>query len=229
MTLDFKDEIIGGDGYRYYKMQTQDGTTLQEKVRLVPNYTPEQEGDRWGAQYASDVFFKSEGGDILGPLSVNGKDVLTTDGGSISGNLNVVGTLSQNGQQVATRNRASLSLVPYLTPDIVPLEGQTSMTQIFANGYERHMVFWVTRISGGIGEASLINVFQTALPAAYRPNVPYASFPGSLSNSYHQHVFTGRMDIGASGSGAVLTPGGGQWGTTGDFNTEFTYYSNTWI
>lgn len=46
---DYKDEIVGGDGYRWYSLVDKNGVVIQQKVRLVKNYTPEQEGTIFGA------------------------------------------------------------------------------------------------------------------------------------------------------------------------------------
>lgn len=45
----FVDEIVGGDGYRWYSLLNENGDVVQEKVRLVKNYTPERAGSTIGA------------------------------------------------------------------------------------------------------------------------------------------------------------------------------------
>jgi hypothetical protein len=45
----FVDEIIGGDGYRWYSLVDENGQVVEQKVRLVKNYTPVQEGSKIGA------------------------------------------------------------------------------------------------------------------------------------------------------------------------------------
>ena len=45
----FVDEIVGGDGYRWYSFINESGEIVQEKVRLVKNYTPERAGSTIGA------------------------------------------------------------------------------------------------------------------------------------------------------------------------------------
>lgn len=77
--INFVDEIVGGDGVRRYNLIKKDGTVIENDVEIKKAYTPTQEGSKYGAAHASDTLFKKEGGDILGTLSIKGKDVLTND------------------------------------------------------------------------------------------------------------------------------------------------------
>lgn len=46
---DYKDEIVGGDGYKWFSIVDEAGNVIYPKVRSVKNYTPEQEGTSFGA------------------------------------------------------------------------------------------------------------------------------------------------------------------------------------
>lgn len=64
----FVDEIVGGDGYRWYSLLNENGDVVQEKVRLVKNYTPERAGSTIGAAELNQKVDLTQLFDLIYPI-----------------------------------------------------------------------------------------------------------------------------------------------------------------
>jgi hypothetical protein len=64
----FVDEIVGGDGYRWYSLLNENGDVVQEKVRLVKNYTPERAGSTIGAAELNQKVDLAQLFDLIYPI-----------------------------------------------------------------------------------------------------------------------------------------------------------------